>query len=64
MNNVKDKKYCSNHMKSQYYLLSHLKQNSQRNNWISLTKKIDENTNIIEELEKQNHDFSESFKNY
>ena len=38
MNSMENKSDYSNHMKSQYYLLSTLTQKSQHNNWISLMK--------------------------
>ena len=38
MNSIKDKIHYSNHIKSQYDLLSALTQKSQHNNWIDLMK--------------------------
>ena len=45
------------------YLLSALTKKLQHKNWISFTKKVEENANRIEKLEKQTYDFSESLSN-
>ena len=62
MNSMKDKSHYSNYMRRKY-LLSALTQKLQHKNWISFTKKVEENANRKEKLEKQTYDFSESLSN-